>query len=207
VWWICQKGHEWEAAVKNRAGGSGCVFCARNRVLPGFNDLATTHPDLANQAVGWDPMLINRGSGKKVKWRCVEGHVWKAVVSNRAIQGKGCPTCADSGFDPNKLAHLYFLIQEDWGMFQIGITNDITRRLEEHSRNGWVLLGVRGPMDGHLTRDWERAILRMLKAKGADLSNAKIAGKFDGYSEAWLKDSLQVANIKQLLDWVYEDEN
>ena len=46
----------------------------------------------------------------------------------------------------------------------------------------------------------------MLKAKGADLSNAKIAGKFDGYSEAWTKDSLTVTSFKQLLDWVYEDD-
>jgi hypothetical protein len=27
----------------------------------------------------------------------------------------------------------------------------------------------------------------MLKAKGADLSNPKVAGKFDGFSEAWSK--------------------
>ena len=30
--------------------------------------------------------------------------------------------------------------------------------------------------------------------------------KFDGYSEAWTKQSLNVTSIKQILDWVYEDE-
>jgi len=40
-------------------------------------------------------------------------------------------------------------------------------------------------MDGHLTKHWETAILRMLRVKGADLANSEIAGKFDGYSEAW----------------------
>ena len=30
--------------------------------------------------------------------------------------------------------------------------------------------------------------------------------KFDGYTEAWTKKSLNVTSIKQILDWVYEDE-
>jgi hypothetical protein len=54
-------------------------------------------------------------------------------------------------------------------------------------------------MDGHLTQQWERAILRMLKATGADLSNSKIAGKFDGYSEAWSKASLEMGTIRELM--------
>ena len=54
-------------------------------------------------------------------------------------------------------------------------------------------------IDGHLTRQWETAILRMLKAKGADLSNEKKAGKFDGYSEAWTKATFPVGSIKELM--------
>ena len=54
-------------------------------------------------------------------------------------------------------------------------------------------------MDGHLVQQWETAILRMLKAKGADLSNSKIAGKFDGYSEAWSKSTFEVRSIKELM--------
>jgi hypothetical protein len=54
-------------------------------------------------------------------------------------------------------------------------------------------------MDGHLTQNWEIAILRMLKAKGADLANSEIAGKFDGYSEAWSKSTFPVNSIKELM--------
>jgi hypothetical protein len=54
-------------------------------------------------------------------------------------------------------------------------------------------------MDGHLAQQWERSILRMLRSKGADLSNAKIAGKFDGYSEAWSKSTFDVKSIKELM--------
>jgi hypothetical protein len=84
-------------------------------------------------------------------------------------------------------------------MYQIGITNVPETRLKKHNRLGWNVLELRGPMDGHLTQQWETAILRMLKAKGADLSNAKIAGKFDGYSEAWSKSTFEAKSIKELM--------
>lgn len=27
VWWICEKGHEWEQTIHNRTRGSGCPYC------------------------------------------------------------------------------------------------------------------------------------------------------------------------------------
>lgn len=62
-------------------------------------------------------------------------------------------------------------------------------------------------MDGHLTQQWETAILRMLKARGADLSNESIAGKFDGYSEAWSKLKFEATSLKQLMEMtdLFED--
>jgi hypothetical protein len=39
----------------------------------------------------------------------------------------------------------------------------------------------------------------MLEAEGADLCNSKIAGKFDGFSEAWSKSTFEVKSIKQLM--------
>jgi len=31
VWWICENGHEWEAAVGSRTKGSDCAECIRER--------------------------------------------------------------------------------------------------------------------------------------------------------------------------------
>jgi len=205
--WLCSFGHNWKSAVSNRSSQNlGCPICSGQKVLSGFNDLATTHPALSKEAFGWDPRFFNRGSGKKVKWQCFERHIWSAVISNRALQGKGCPTCAAYGFDPNIDGYLYFIKNERWQMLQIGITNVPDDRLSKHSRLGWELIELRGPMDGHLTQQWETAILRMLKAKGADLSNNKIAGKFDGYSEAWSKSTFEVKSIKELMKLTEEFE-
>ena len=107
----------------------------------------------------------------------------------------------------NKNGYLYFLYHGNWKMFQIGITNDPDRRLSRHNKNGWELLELRGPMDGHLAQQWETAILRMLKARGADLSNSKIAGKFDGYSEAWSKATFEARSIKELMRLTEEFES
>ena len=98
VWWRCEKGHEWQAAVNGRAKQeTGCPYCGNNKVLPGFNDLATTNPDLAAQwhpekNGGLKPNEVMAGSGKKVWWRCEKGHEWQATIANRA-KGTGCPYC------------------------------------------------------------------------------------------------------------------
>jgi hypothetical protein len=206
--WKCKKGHIFEAtpAARTRKDGktTGCGICNGKIVLLGYNDLLSTRPDLAEQANGWDPKTITLGSSKIRSWKCPEGHEWRARVSSRQISG--CPTCHIGGFDPNQKGFIYFLRHPNWFMFQIGITNFPDERLGSHKKLGWELLEIRGPMDGHLTQQWETAILRMLKAKGADLSNRKIAGKFDGYSEAWSKSTFEVKSIKELIKLTEEFE-
>jgi hypothetical protein len=209
VTWRCSNAHEWVSTPNQRTSGYGCPFCSGRRVWPGFNDLATTHPNLALELLNLDPTSINQGSVKKVWWKCSVGHKWLATPNNRAGSNSGCPSCFISGFDPNTSGYLYFIEHLSWEMFQIGITNFPDDRLGSHKKLGWELIEIRGPMDGHLTQQWETAILQMLKAKGADLSNANIAGKFDGYSEAWSKSTFEVKSIKELmrLTEVFEGES
>lgn len=100
VRWSCERGHRYEAAAFARVAGNGCPYCAGHKVLPGFNDLATTHPQVAAQ---WDqerngtltPAMVTRGSNKKVWWRCSAGHVWQALVFSRTREkAADCPVCA-----------------------------------------------------------------------------------------------------------------
>ena len=199
VQWICPLGHVWVNTVVNRSRKKqGCSICAGNTVLAGFNDLKFVNPEVAKEAHGWDPSTVLARSELKKMWKCAKGHKWTAMVSRRNL-GSGCPTCAPTGFDPNEKGFLYLIEHNTWEMFQIGITNSPDVRLKTHTNLGWEVLEIRGPMDGHLTQQWETAILRMLKKKRADLSNEKIAGKFDGYSEAWTKATFPVDSIKELM--------
>lgn len=98
VWWKCSKGHEWETSVANRTRGTGCPFCSNSKVLAGYNDLRTTHPNLISE---WDfvknstlkPSEVSAGSNKKVWWKCSVGHEWQAQIANRT-KGNGCPYCS-----------------------------------------------------------------------------------------------------------------
>jgi len=207
--WRCPLGHSYLANVGDRTGGSqsACPICAGKQVLAGFNDLKSKFPEIASQAYGWDPTKITSGSGKKLKWKCAEKHIWVSTVSDRTGPHKsGCPSCSKYGFNPSEEGYLYFVQHSDWEMLQIGITNIPDDRLNDHRKLGWEIKELRGPMDGLLTQQWETAILRMLKAKGADLSNSKIAGKFDGYSEAWSKSTFPVKSIKELMRLTEEFE-
>jgi hypothetical protein len=202
--WRCPSGHIYEATPSSRTNShhqSGCPVCSGNQLLSGFNDLATTHPDLAQEAFGWDPTQFVSSGSQKMKWKCSESHLWSQRISERK-SGTGCPSCAKSGFDPNKDGWLYFLEHPDWEMFQIGITNVPDDRLATHKRLGWEVIELRGPMNGDLARQWETDILRMLRTKKAVISNTKIAGRFTGYTESWTKNSFPVKSLKELMVFV-----
>ena len=60
-------------------------------------DFATQFPNIAKE---WNyeknhgllPENFVSGSGKKVWWKCKNGHEWEAEIRRR-VQGKGCPYC------------------------------------------------------------------------------------------------------------------
>lgn len=98
VWWKCQKGHEWEASIYNRNKGTGCPYCAGQRVLAGFNDLQTVNPALSKEwnyekNEGLTPMDVLPNVDRKVWWKCKKGHEWEAIIGSRN-KGTGCPYCA-----------------------------------------------------------------------------------------------------------------
>jgi hypothetical protein len=96
--WKCSLGHKFETSVKSRTiQNSGCPYCSNRRVQIGFNDLDTTHPDLAKQANGWDPRTVSAGSHKKLSWKCSLGHIWITGVQVRTgKQQSGCPFCSNN---------------------------------------------------------------------------------------------------------------
>lgn len=99
VWWLCQKGHAWQAQISARVAGSGCPVCAGKQIIPGENDLAAQMPELARQ---WHPTLngtltpeqVSPCSNRRVWWVCEQGHAYQAAVCARTVRGSGCPYCS-----------------------------------------------------------------------------------------------------------------
>jgi hypothetical protein len=98
-WWICDDGHEWEAAVKRRSKGAGCPYCAFLKTKEYKKEpVAIAHPELVEE---WHPTKngdltpdkVTAGSDLEVWWLCEQGHEWQTVVRSRCT-GVECPYCS-----------------------------------------------------------------------------------------------------------------
>lgn len=100
-WWKCPDcGYEWNKPLNKELDSKGCPACLGRACIPGWTDLATTYPELADE---WNyerngmlkPIDVVAGSAKRVWWKChVCGGEWQAPVVKRK-SGKGnCPFCA-----------------------------------------------------------------------------------------------------------------
>ncbi|HRV50954.1 MAG TPA: zinc-ribbon domain-containing protein [Saccharofermentans sp.] len=127
VLWVCEKGHEWKARVADRTEGHGCPYCAGQRVWKGFNDLATTHPNLvaewSEKNVGLSPDTITYKNRTNVWWHCSKcGNKYQAVVYARA-NGRVCPFCI-----ANELKQL-----REQRLFIKQVSNDFTYLLPQYA--------------------------------------------------------------------------
>ena len=77
----------------------------------------------------------------------------------------------------------------------------------QHLGAGWEVLEVRGPMPGDVTYQWEQDILHALQRRGVSLSPAHVAGKFSGYTEAWIQEDFPAKSLAELMQLVHEDES
>jgi DNA-directed RNA polymerase subunit RPC12/RpoP len=100
VWWECRNGHEWEAIIYSRSkkNGNGCPYCCPNPKPNKDNCLALKNKELAKR---WNlikngdltPDKITAHSGRKVWWKCKDGHEWKSKVCDMEYSN-GCPICS-----------------------------------------------------------------------------------------------------------------
>ena len=189
--WMCRLGHTWSAAPKSRRppASTGCPYCSYQLVLAGFNDLQTTHPELAKEADGWDPTEVIGGSNKKVAWKCIKcGNKWSTQpLARTRPDGTGCPECADSGF--KKELPSWFYLLERPGEQQIGITNNLGQRLRTHKLNGWSKVDAVGPFPGALVLATETLFKKWLRAE---------VGLVPQTHENWFTSALEVGSLSEL---------
>ena len=97
VYWRCKKGHSWKNKVQNQINIKGCPYCEHSKTSEEYN-LFALYPDLCKE---WDYeknkdidiKKVFPQSGKKVYWKCENGHSWKAQISTRVNNNSHCPEC------------------------------------------------------------------------------------------------------------------
>lgn len=99
--WICDKGHKYIKSIYDKThGSSNCPYCSNKKILKGYNDIATTNPELL---VEWNynknkisPYEVGKNSEKKVWWKCQKcNYEWESSIRNRCVIKSGCPVCAN----------------------------------------------------------------------------------------------------------------
>ena len=108
VIWQDKYGHEWTTTVKSRAlNGTGCPYCSHNKILVGFNDLASQRPQIASE---WSernyplkPDMVTVFANRKVWWRCSKGHEYEKR-SKRTIDVYGYEDDIFEQFHPKSIA-------------------------------------------------------------------------------------------------------
>lgn len=121
VWWLCEKGHEWQRIISYMGINQTCPVCRRIHVKATRNLLAQ-NPELSRE---WHPVKngdltpdkIGGHSPLKVWWLCPKGHEYQASVGNRnrPSKGRGCPYCSGrKDLTKESLAILYPELAKEW---------------------------------------------------------------------------------------------
>ena len=120
AFWKCSREHYYKAKVNDRTKekGTGCPYCANQKVWSGYNDLLTLYPELAKEYHKKNKISSNSIYGRstqKVWWLCPNGHEYDACISDR-VAGNGCPYCAGRRvlFGYNDLKTLFPEIAAEW---------------------------------------------------------------------------------------------
>lgn len=89
--WRCAQGHTWTATGNSiRNSRSWCPSCAHGkRTIEEMQEMAA-------ERGGTCLSKRYRNLDTKLRWRCAEGHEWRAMPSN-VLGGSWCPTCALEG--------------------------------------------------------------------------------------------------------------
>ena len=115
VLWECDRGHEWKTSPKNRKRGRCFPYCSgfycsiENSIFSLRKDLLTIWNYQKNTL---SPKSVSVSSGKKVWWKCSDGHEWQSVVANIS-KGIGCPYCSgrEATYEDN-ITNNAFLMKE-----------------------------------------------------------------------------------------------
>lgn len=145
VFWRCEQGHQWQAAVYSRStGGTGCPYCSGQKRLPDVGTLASEFPELAAQ---WHPTKnsdlfpdqIPPATHRRVWWLCEKGHEWSASIHSRT-SGSGCPVCANRVIQTgeNDLATTHPKLTGQWHPKKNGSLQPSAVLAGSHRKVWWV---------------------------------------------------------------------
>lgn len=150
VWWLCEKGHAWQASVVSRTSGGHrvpCLYLAEKS----WRAKTIWHPSFPrSRPSGIQATMVHcfrsrwrqpatAASGGYASW----AHSYQAAVSARTMHGSGCPYCAGkrvlAGF--NDLATLRPELASQWEPSLNGTLRPEMVTCGSHRKVWWAMPG------------------------------------------------------------------
>lgn len=165
-------------------GRTACGFCNGKRV-----DDAVEYGKVL--ALDFDPIGPFPGVMHDWPGTCLRCGVRSKIRVNDIKNGiSPCGECSPhGGFRRQLPGWLYFMVRQ--GQQQIGITNYPEKRLETHSKLGWTLVQIVGPVDGGLVYEAEASIRAWLKSE---------VGTIPGTYENWYSRNFHATRLDDIFD-------
>jgi hypothetical protein len=105
-WWICSKGHSWEATIKNRTlRNSKCPKCYQNnlsknvisRQIKKLGSIAQKYPTVVpfwsyEENEGLCPSDVSASINNVYSWKCIRNHTFTRMLKT-FLKNQDCPIC------------------------------------------------------------------------------------------------------------------
>lgn len=120
---ICHTHGEFKISARKHIDGQGCPKCS-NMFRPNTEEFIQKARLVHNKAYTYSKTIYIKAHGKLII-TCPTHGDFEQKASHH-VNGMGCPSCAEYGFNPNKPAYLYYLkitTDDNQILYKIGITN------------------------------------------------------------------------------------
>lgn len=169
VWWLGKCGHDWDANISNRTRldrKNKCPYCSSNtrKVLKGFSDIHTTHPNVASFLVDLeDGYSYSKGSDALVDWKCSGcGEILTRAIKDAIRRGISCAKCADGISTGEKT--IYYLLLDNGICFDY----DKTKRFSSGRRYDFYLPEYNSIIEVHGEQHYKQATGHFGKNRSLD---------------------------------------
>ena len=111
---------------------------------------------------GLEPLEDYTNANTKIMHKHSCGHIWNAHPAHILYNKFGCPNCSKTGFDAGKPGYTYLIEFPSLGLFKVGITGNLAKRLNEFGYSA-DLIFYRYFEEGRQAQELETKWLRSLK--------------------------------------------
>lgn len=164
----CPKHGDFLQEPRHHAVGVGCTLCGKEKLSKLYaltpEEFIAESSKVHASKYSYDKLEYTNLNKKIIVTCPIHGDF--SQNANSHIRGCGCPSCGESGFNPDVPAFIYVLsIEGPVGSFTgYGITGSMERRLREHKQKlkafGYEISEVySAPIEGSLARSLENKIL------------------------------------------------